>query len=93
MAIDFSKLVADLATSAVDFNAADDITNSAQFSHAQNALMSSLTGMHDALRGLKDWVDEGCPDGGRYAIEEAEAALSGSSPPTRMCHGSETVRK
>jgi len=31
--------------------------------------------LHDALRDLKDWVEEGCPDGGHYALVEAEAAL------------------
>jgi hypothetical protein len=29
----------------------------------------------DALQGLKSWCEEGCPDGGRYAMVEAEAAL------------------
>lgn len=31
--------------------------------------------LHDALRGLLDWVEEGCPEGGRYATVEAKAAL------------------
>jgi hypothetical protein len=29
----------------------------------------------DALQGLKDWCEEGCPEGGRHALVEAEAAL------------------
>lgn len=29
----------------------------------------------DALQGLMDWCQEGCPEGGRYALTEAEAAL------------------
>lgn len=31
--------------------------------------------LHDALQGLKDWCEEGCPEGGRYALVEAAAAL------------------
>lgn len=34
----------------------------------------------DALQGLKDWCAEGCPDGGRYALIEADAALKMISP-------------
>lgn len=33
--------------------------------------------LRDALSGLMDWVNEGCPDGGRYAMVEAQAALQG----------------
>lgn len=29
----------------------------------------------DALQGLKDWCAEGCPEGGRYALTEADATL------------------
>lgn len=29
----------------------------------------------DALQGLMAWCEEGCPDGGRYAITEATAAI------------------
>jgi hypothetical protein len=29
----------------------------------------------DALQGLMDWCAEGCPDGGRYALTEADAAI------------------
>lgn len=29
----------------------------------------------DALQGLMDWCAEGCPDGGRYAMTEAAAAI------------------
>lgn len=36
--------------------------------------------LHDALSGLLDWVKEGCPDGGRYAVTEAEAALANIRP-------------
>ena len=31
----------------------------------------------DALRGLLDYVEEGCPAGGYYAVTEAKAALVG----------------
>jgi len=30
----------------------------------------------DALSGLVDWCQEGCPEGGAYALTEARAALS-----------------
>jgi len=43
---------------------------------AQRELVATL---RDALRGLLDWVEEGCPDGGRYSIVEARAALAGVS--------------
>lgn len=39
--------------------------------------MSDIDQMHDALSGLLDWVKEGCPEGGGYAVVEAEAALKG----------------
>lgn len=29
----------------------------------------------DALQGLIEWCEEGCPEGGRYALEEAWAAF------------------
>jgi len=35
--------------------------------------------LFDALSGLMDWVKEGCPDGGRYALTEAEAAVKNIS--------------
>lgn len=40
----------------------------------------------DALQGLRDWCAEGCPDGGRYALTEAEAALKmiRLEPPPRV---------
>lgn len=43
------------------------------------AQRAELDRLHDALRGLLDYVEEGCPDGGRYAIIEARAALKGFS--------------
>jgi hypothetical protein len=33
-------------------------------------------GLRDALTGLLDWIAEDCPDGGKYAIIEARAALA-----------------
>lgn len=30
---------------------------------------------YDALQGLIDWVDEGCPEGGHYALHEAKEAI------------------
>lgn len=35
--------------------------------------------LFDALNGLLAWVKEDCPDGGRYAVTEAEAALKNIS--------------
>lgn len=32
--------------------------------------------LRDALSGLIDWCDEGCPDGGRYALVEARTAIA-----------------
>lgn len=36
--------------------------------------------LRNALRGLLDWVEEGCPDGGAYALTEAKAALANIRP-------------
>lgn len=31
--------------------------------------------MFDALKGLLDWVEEGCPEGGHYVLTEAKQAI------------------
>jgi hypothetical protein len=38
----------------------------------QNERIARLS---DALAGLIDWCEEGCPDGGMFALIEARAAL------------------
>jgi len=32
--------------------------------------------IYDALSGLVDWCKEGCPDGGAFALQEAQEALA-----------------
>lgn len=36
---------------------------------------NSYDQLFDALQGLVDWCNEGCPEGGAYAMIEARAAL------------------
>ena len=44
--------------------------------------IANVEQLWDALQGLRDWCIEGCPDGGRYAITEAEAAMKMIRPVT-----------
>lgn len=36
--------------------------------------------LRDALKGLIDWCEEGCPEGGSYALVEARMALANITP-------------
>ena len=56
------------------FGAAGGIGYDAAMANART--IASAPQMADALRGLLDWVEEGCPEGGGYAVTEAKAALA-----------------